>query len=65
MKPWGQGYEVELGEPLANFPQGDDIIDTTIMNEVVAQMIRQSPEQYFWVHKRFKTRPEGDTKFYN
>ena len=64
IKPWGQGYEVILGEPLENFPQGDDIIDTSRMNRVIEQMIRQCPEQYFWAHKRFKTRPEGEPKFY-
>ncbi len=65
IKPWGQGYEVILGEPIKNFPTGDELADTAVMNSVVAGMIRQMPEQYFWVHKRFKTRPEqSDTKFY-
>lgn len=66
IKPWGQGYEVVLGKPLENFPSGDELVDTTAMNEAVAEMIRKMPEQYFWVHKRFKTRPaNSDTKFYN
>lgn len=65
IKPWGRGYEVILGKPLENFPSGDDYADTTQMNEQIAAMVRQSPEQYFWVHKRFKTRPEGsEQKFY-
>lgn len=63
--PKGQGYEVSFGEPLENFPNGDDIIDTTAMNKAVEDMIRKMPEQYFWVHKRFKTRPPEETeKFY-
>lgn len=62
IKPWGLGYEVVLGEPLTNFPTGDEVQDTTIMNEAVADLIRPNPEQYFWVHKRFKTRPPTELK---
>jgi len=65
IKPWGMGYEATLGKPLENFPIGDDVLDTTTMNKAVEMMIREMPEQYFWVHKRFKTRPEGEPKFYN
>lgn len=64
VKPKGAGYEVSFGEPIKGFPTGDDIVDTTIMNRAVEDMIRTMPEQYFWVHKRFKTRPEGEPKFY-
>jgi len=64
--PKGKGYEVSFGEPLADFPTGDDVHDTTVMNTVIADMIRTMPEQYFWVHKRFKTRPPQETeKFYS
>jgi KDO2-lipid IV(A) lauroyltransferase len=62
IKPWGLGYEVILGEALADFPTGDEVQDTTIMNQAVADLIRPNPEQYFWVHKRFKTRPPGELK---
>ncbi len=65
VKPKGAGYEVSFGAPLENFPVGDDIADTTAMNKAVEDMIRSMPEQYFWVHKRFKTRPpEEAEKFY-
>jgi len=68
MKPWGRGYLVELGEPLKDFPQGDDLIDTTTMNQAVSNLIRPYPEHYFWAHKRFKTRPpeeeSQDVNFY-
>ena len=64
IKPWGLGYKVVLGAPIDNFPVGDEVADTTKMNQVVAEMIRQNPEQYFWAHKRFKTRPKGESKFY-
>lgn len=68
IKPWGMGYEVTLGKPLENFPTGDEVNDTTRMNHEVAELIRPHPEQYFWVHKRFKTRPPEEVakglKFY-
>lgn len=62
VKSWGQGYEVILGEALSNFPSGDDVQDTTRMNQEVAELIKPNPEQYFWVHKRFKTRPPTEQK---
>ena len=65
IKPWGRGYEVVFYPPMENFPVGDDITDTTAMNNVIADMVTDNPEQYFWAHKRFKTRPEGAAKFYN
>ncbi len=65
IKPKGGGYQVSLGAPLENFPHGDDMIDAAAMNKAIEAMIRTMPEQYFWVHKRFKTRPpEETTPFY-
>lgn len=61
-KPWGQGYEVILGDALSDFPKGDELENTAAMNEAVADLIRPNPEQYFWVHKRFKTRPVAEVK---
>lgn len=55
--PWGAGYEVTLQPPMQDYPIGDERVDTALMNEAVADLIRPHPEQYFWVHKRFKTRP--------
>lgn len=64
VKPQGAGYKITLGEPLQNFPTGNDVNDTTIMNLAIEKMVRSMPEQYLWVHKRYKTRPEGEGKFY-
>ena len=61
---WGQGYEVIFKEPMQNFPVGNEEIDATRMNKVIEDAVREMPEQYFWVHKRFKTRPEGEPDFY-
>lgn len=48
-----------------NFPGNDTTIDTQRMNDFIEARIRENPEQYFWLHKRFKTRPEGEAGFYN
>ena len=59
-----QGYTIEAHERLAHFPSEDLVADTTRMNEVLAGFIRTMPEQYHWVHRRFKTRPEGEPEVY-
>ena len=43
---------------------GDDVEDATRINALLEAEIRQQPEQYLWVHKRFKTRPDGEPSFY-
>ncbi len=52
------GYVVVVEEPLEDFPSGDDIVDTTRVNQVLEGLIRQHPQQYLWVHRRFKTRAD-------
>lgn len=64
MLPGGAGYEVQFYPALENYPTGDLVADTCRMNEFIEQRVREMPEQYFWLHKRFKTRPEGEAKFY-
>ncbi|WP_225433295.1 lysophospholipid acyltransferase family protein [Thauera sedimentorum] len=64
MLPGGQGYRVEFGEPWADFPTADVEADTARMNRWVEEVIRSMPEQYYWVHRRFKTRPEGEPRPY-
>lgn len=48
-----------------NFPTAEHIEDTTRMNAFIEERIRETPAQYFWLHKRFKTRPEGEPSFYD
>jgi len=60
----GKGVKVKLHEPISAFPSGDDDQDTRRQNQVIEDLVKQMPEQYLWAHKRFKTRPEGDTPFY-
>ena len=62
--PFGRGYEVMFKPALDNFPTQDEIADATRMNRVIETAVREMPEQYFWVHKRFKTRPPGEPDFY-
>jgi KDO2-lipid IV(A) lauroyltransferase len=62
--PGAAGYVLTFYPAWENYPTGDDIADTRRMNEFIEQRVREMPEQYFWLHKRFKTRPEGEERFY-
>ncbi len=62
--PDQQGYSLELSAPLENFPSGNDEEDATRINQIIENAIHKTPEQYLWVHRRFKTRPEGEENFY-
>ncbi len=62
--PWGQGLELIFDPPLTPFPSGDPRADAARMNQVIEARIHTMPEQYFWVHRRFKTRPPGEPPIY-
>ena len=62
--PGGQGYRVEFGAPWDDFASDDALADTARMNRWIEARIRADPAQYLWVHKRFKTRPEGEASLY-
>ncbi len=64
MKSWGRGYVGEFGEPWSDFPGEDVHTDTARMNAWIESEVRKIPTQYYWVHKRFKTRPPGEPKLY-
>lgn len=59
-----QGYEIEMLPHWQDFPTDDVVADTTRMNREVESWIRTMPAQYFWVHKRFKSRPPGEPPVY-
>ena len=68
MLPGGEGYEVRLYPAWDAFPRGaapaDIEADTRRMNAFIEDRVREMPEQYLWTHKRFKTRPPGEPRWY-
>jgi KDO2-lipid IV(A) lauroyltransferase len=58
------GYLIEIGEPWPGFPGESIQDDTRRMNAFIEAEVRKMPEQYFWLHKRFKTRPPGEKGVY-
>jgi len=64
MLPGGTGYELVCHPVWEDFPSGDDAADARRMNAFIEERVREMPEQYFWTHKRFKTRPPGEAKWY-
>ncbi len=59
-----QGYQVILQPALAHFPSGDNAQDALQMNQLIEAQTLEAPEQYLWVHRRFKTRPKGEGEVY-
>lgn len=59
------GYVIEISAPFESIPSGDDVADATLINKEFEIAIRKHPEQYMWVHRRFKTRPDGSKNFYD
>nr|WP_297403086.1 LpxL/LpxP family Kdo(2)-lipid IV(A) lauroyl/palmitoleoyl acyltransferase [uncultured Marinobacter sp.] len=59
------GYDIFFHPALDSIPSGDDLKDATTINRVIEQEIRRAPDQYLWMHRRFKTRPDPeDPGFY-
>lgn len=57
------GYRVEIGTPLTGFPSGDALTDARRINTLIEEQVRRAPEQYYWIHRRFKAEPSPyDTK---
>lgn len=59
-----EGYVAEMTPAWENFPTDDHVADTARMNRELEAAIRTMPAQYYWVHKRFKTRPDGQASLY-
>ncbi len=51
------GYRIEIGQQLTGFPTGDAMSDANRINSLVEEQVRQAPEQYYWIHRRFKSEP--------
>ncbi len=59
-----RGYEVVVYPPWEDYPTDDVEADVRRMNAFIEDRVREIPEQYFWAHKRFKTRPPGEPSPY-
>jgi KDO2-lipid IV(A) lauroyltransferase len=57
-------YRMEIGAPLIGFPGSDSTHDTARIMALMESQIRRAPTQYLWIHKRFKTQPEGTASPY-
>ena len=58
------GYEVKVHPAWPDYPTADATADAALMNRHLQDYIDEMPEQYYWVHKRFKTRPPGEPSVY-
>lgn len=60
----GRRYRVEFSPVLENFPGSSEIEDATRINHLIETALADHPEQYLWLHRRFKTRPQGEAGIY-
>ena len=60
----GAGYVIRAYPAWDNHPSDDAEADTRRMNAFIEERVREMPDQYLWLHKRFKTRPEGEARYY-
>lgn len=60
----GSGYVVLVSPPQQGFPMDDQTAAAAFMNKIVETEILKAPEQYMWLHRRFKTRPVGQPSLY-
>lgn len=58
-------YKIILLPALENFPTEDATADTTLINSLLERYVRMAPEQYFWMHRRYKDRPPGEPGLYD
>jgi KDO2-lipid IV(A) lauroyltransferase len=65
LKDDGSGYLCKIGKPLNDFPTNDHKEDTARLNKHFEDEIRLRPAEYYWVHKRFKNRPNQEANPYN
>ncbi|MGL5119004.1 MAG: Kdo(2)-lipid IV(A) acyltransferase [Plesiomonas shigelloides] len=60
----GSGYRLVISPAIQGFPMDDEVTAAAFMNRVVEKEILRAPGQYMWLHRRFKTRPEGESSLY-
>lgn len=59
-----KGYDVEILPAWEDFPSGDLLTDTARGNALLEDLVMSMPAQYYWVHRRFKSRPPGEPSLY-
>jgi KDO2-lipid IV(A) lauroyltransferase len=57
-------YRLVIGTPLEHFPSADPVADAARLNALIEARVRAAPEQYLWIHRRFKRRPAGYPDLY-
>ena len=57
-------YDIHVSPALEKYPSNDPVVDLARINAMIEKQVRKAPEQYWWIHRRFKTRPEGEPPFY-
>jgi len=62
--PGSRGYRVAIHPPLADFPSGDPVADAARFNTLIEAQVRRVPEQYLWIHRRFKGLTPDYPKYY-
>ncbi|MEN3291381.1 MAG: Kdo2-lipid lauroyltransferase/acyltransferase [Burkholderiales bacterium] len=59
-----RGWKVRFYPAWENYPGGDVVTATRQMNAFIEERVLEAPAEYFWAHKRFKTRPPGEPSVY-
>ncbi|TDT43539.1 KDO2-lipid IV(A) lauroyltransferase [Halospina denitrificans] len=57
-------YSIHFSEIFENYPEEDEVANATRLNQEIEKAVMRHPEQYLWVHRRFKTRPKGEPSLY-
>jgi len=60
-----RSYTMEVLPPMEGIPSGDMEKDLSRINALIEEQVRRAPAQYWWIHRRFKTRPDGEEPFYD
>jgi KDO2-lipid IV(A) lauroyltransferase len=57
-------WSVHFSPAIRDYPSDDNTADAARMNAIIEEEVRKHPDQYLWMHRRFKTRPPGESSFY-
>jgi KDO2-lipid IV(A) lauroyltransferase len=59
-----RGYRLKIFDAMSDFPSDDASVDARRLTAFLESEVRRIPDQYYWVHKRFKNRPMGEPAVY-